>query len=365
MPSFAAQTGVSISVIGSLFFIGALGGTLCTLLGSWLFGWAPGRLALGLTQIITAVLMFFIPEVPWFGVLLLLCVLKGVSGGLINTGANLLLTWTFREKSSPIINALHFFFGLGSFLSPFVFGFLLSAHGTYHDMYRLLGCVGIIVGILALFLIQDAKPAPQEKPTGGKAVAPSVAPFAIAAGLYLFFYVSAEITYGGWVFTYATTRSLMDAVNAAYLTSLFWFAFTVGRLISIPLSMRFSPARIIPFAIAGGLGFLALGIALPPSGYLLWVISAGTGFCMAPLWANGYSLASRSIPMTAKVSGLILLGDSIGATILPGLLGVVIERAGAEYVFPIMTTSLLLTFFAFSAMILLNRKKLAMQTAAG
>ncbi len=57
--------------------------------------------------------------------------------------------------------------------------------------------------------------------------------------LFLFFYVGAEITFGGWVYTYAVTLKLASAAGAAYLTSAFWLAFTVGRLISIPAATRF------------------------------------------------------------------------------------------------------------------------------
>ncbi len=43
--------------------------------------------------------------------------------------------------------------------------------------------------------------------------------------------------------TYAVKLGLADAALAAYLTSLFWLAFTIGRLISIPVAIRFSPAQ--------------------------------------------------------------------------------------------------------------------------
>ena len=37
----------------------------------------------------------------------------------------------------------------------------------------------------------------------------------------------------------------MDQAGGALLASLFWGAFTVGRLAGIPLSVRFSPEKVL------------------------------------------------------------------------------------------------------------------------
>ena len=61
--------------------------------------------------------------------------------------------------------------------------------------------------------------------------------------LLLFLFVAAEASYGGWVYTYALKLGIGSATTAAYLTSAFWGALTLGRLVSIPLAARFRPAR--------------------------------------------------------------------------------------------------------------------------
>ena len=82
----------------------------------------------------------------------------------------------------------------------------------------------------------------------------------ISAMLFLFFYVGAEITFGGWIYTYAVTLKLASAAGAAYLTSVFWLAFTIGRLISIPVATRFKPKQVILTALFSCLSILVLGI---------------------------------------------------------------------------------------------------------
>jgi FHS family Na+ dependent glucose MFS transporter 1 len=181
-------------------------------------------------------------------------------------------------------------------------------------------------------------------------------PLVLVAALYLFFYVGAEITYAGWVYTYATTLKIFSAQGAAYLTSGFWLSFTIGRLISIPLATRFSPRQIIPAALAGCLLTLALVVALPVSSALLWGVTIVLGFCMAPLWPTGYTLAGQSVKLTARLSSIIMLGDSFGGMVLPWLVGQVIDLSGAQSMVLLVLGSMLLNLLAFVAMIRLAKR---------
>ena len=339
-------------------FLGAGGGALGTLLGGWLFDRVPGRFVLAAAQFCSAALFFLVPQVPWFGLVAGIFIVKGIAVGLVNTGANTLLLWTHGDKAGPVVNALHFFFGLGSFLSPFILGLLIAAGGAYPDAYRLFAVADVVVGVVVLAAL-SAPVATPKQPSGGEAgrTAPSMAPIVLSAALFLFFYVGAELTFGGWIYTYAITLHLADAVRAAYLTSIFWLAFTVGRLISIPAALRFSPRQIIPAALTGCAGFLVLLILAPASPAVLWIAAAGAGFCMAPIWPTGYTLAGQSVRLTARVSSLILLGDSIGGMVLPGLMGLLMERAGATAMTPVVLGSLVATFLAFLGIVLFGKKR--------
>ncbi len=358
LPALAGQTGSTLGAIGMVFFLSAGGGTLGTLLGGWMFDKVPGRFVLAAAQITSAGLLFLAPHVPWFALLLGLFVVKGITGGLINTGANTLMLWTHGEKSGPFVTALHFFFGLGAFLSPFLFGLLIGAGGLYSDAYHLLALFEMVIGLILLISLRP--PAPQRKNPQEIAAAGggrSLVPLVLSAMLFLFFYVSAEITFGGWIYTYAVKLDLADAVRAAYLTSIFWLAFTIGRLISIPVAVRFSPRQIIPAALAGCAAFLGLLILFPASPLAVWIAAAGAGFCMAPVWPNGFTLAGQSVSLTARISGFILLGDSIGGMILPGLTGWIIDRAGAPAMAQLVLVSVAATFLAFLGILFFGKQR--------
>ena len=367
LPALAAQTGSTVGEMGLAFLLGAVGGTLGTLLGGWLFGWAPGRVVLGAAEMVSASLLILVPQIHWIGVLMALFVAKGVAGGVVGTGANTLLLWTHGGKAGPFLNALHFFFGLGAFLSPFLLGLLLTAGGAYWQAYVVLAVFDFAVGTLVLLLLRPPSPlrTTHADGTASRAASRHFVAIVLAAMLFLFFYVSAEITFGGWIYTYAVTLNLANAAAAAYLTSLFWFAFTTGRLVSIPVAIRLAPAQILVVAFSGVALFLGLLIAFPASPAMLWVTVAGIGLSMAPIWPSGYTLAVQSIRLTAGVSAVIMLGDSVGAMVMPGLTGLFMERAGAGAMTLLVLASMAATVVAFLTILAFRMRRAGAPEAAG
>ncbi len=352
LPALAEQTGSSLGQMGLLFLAGAGGGILGTMISGRIFDRLRGHPVLGIAQLFAAVLIVSIPAIPWFWLLLVVLLLKGVAYGFINTGANTLLTWTHGEKVGPFMNALHFFFGLGAFLSPFLVAQVVGIAGGYRWAYWALAVFATLVGLRILTLKGSPRPihagsSPEAQAERG----PIPYPLVISAMLFLFFYVSAEITFGGWVYTYAVTLNLASAAGAAYLTSGFWLTFTIGRLVSIPMATRFTPKQTIPTAVICCLGILTLSMLFPGSTTILWVTALGLGFCMAPIWPTGFTLAGQSVDLSGRVSSLILLGDSFGGMVLPTLVGQVIEGSGPRTMVYLVFGSLVLNLLAFIGML--------------
>jgi FHS family Na+ dependent glucose MFS transporter 1 len=358
LPALAAQTHARLGQMGLLFLAGSIGYTLGTLIGGRVFDRVRGHPVLGAAQLAAAVLIAFIPLAPWFWLLLAIAVVKGFAEGFVNTGANTLLIWTHGEKVGPFMNALHFFFGLGAFLAPFLVAQVMGTVGGYRWAYWALATVAALVGLRMLTLSGSPK-AIHTGETGSTTESPARIPYAlvVSAALFLFFYVGAEISFSGWVFTYATTLNLASASGAAYLTSAFWLSFTVGRLLSIPAATRFKPQQVIPTAVVCCLFFLALGIVFPGSSTMLWAIAIGLGFCMAPVWPTGFTLAGQSINLSGRVAALVLLGDSFGGMVLPWLIGRVIEATGPQAMVLLIFGSLVLNLLAFAGMLRLRRPK--------
>ena len=240
LPSLAEQTGSTLGAIGAIFLLGALGGMLGTAVSGRLLDRLPrSHLLLGLAQLISAALFALIPQAGSLPLLLLIFFINGLPGGMINTGANTLLMWTHGKKAGPYINGMHFAFGLGAFLAPTVFAQVLKLGGTYQHAYWALAGLAVLISLFMLFLPGS----PEHPDKQADSVQPQenlrkILPTVIIAMLFLFFYVGSEITFGNWVYTYTLTLDLADATRAAYLTSGFWLAFTIGRAISIAVLHR-------------------------------------------------------------------------------------------------------------------------------
>ena len=358
LPSLAKQTGSTLGAIGSMFLVGSLGGMIGTAIsGRILDRVSQSHLVLGIAQLVSTILLAATPLAGNLWILLVVVFINGLPLGVINNGANTLLMWTHGEKAGPYVNGLHFSFGLGAFLAPTVFAQVLNLGGTYQHAYWALAALAIPVTLFMLFLPGSPEhPHKDEDKARTRENLRSALPIILIAMLFLFFYVGSEITFANWIYTYALTLNLADITNAAYLTSGFWLFFTIGRAISIPVAVRFTPTQILTVSFLGGFGALILAIVVPQSISVLWVAVAAIGFFMAPIWATGYNLAGQSIKLTATISSIIILGDSFGAVVLPWLTGLAIERFGARTMPWLVLFSLVLNALVFGIMLLQRRK---------
>ncbi len=358
LPALAEQTGSRLGQMGLLFLAGSIGYTLGTMVSGRIFDRVRGHPVMGIAQLFVAALLILVPLTPWFWLLLVILACKGFAEGFINTGANILLVWTHGEKVGPFMNGLHFFFGLGAFLSPFLVAQVVGIQGGYRWAYWAMAAIAALVGLRMLTM--KGSPTSTHAHSGDTA-RPARGPIPIAlvisAMLFLFFYVGAEITFGGWVYTYAVTLKLASVAGAAYLTSAFWLAFTIGRLISIPAATRFKPRQVILAALLCCLSILALGIIFFNSSAVLWLMAAGLGFFMAPIWPTGFTLAGQSIQLTGRLTSVILLGDSFGGMVLPSAVGQVIESTGPRAMVYLIFGSLAMTLLAFFGMLRLRPAK--------
>jgi FHS family Na+ dependent glucose MFS transporter 1 len=295
--------------------------------------------------------------------LLAVVAIKGVMDGLINNGTNTLLVWTHREKVSPYMNGLHFCFGLGAFLAPLLVAQVVDIPGAYRWVYMSLAALAILAGLRMATMAGSPQAAhPAEIAPGAAPARPIPYSVVLTAALFLFFYVGAEIAFGNWVYTYAVELKLALAVQAAYLTSGFWLAFTVGRLLSVPLATRFAPRQIITVALLGCVFFMGLVFVFADSVAVLWLAALGVGFCMAPVYPSGFTLAVQGLRLTARASSVILLGDSFGGMILPWLVGQVLEAAGPRAMVYLVCGSLLCDLLAFVGLLRTRFKVLNQQS---
>jgi MFS transporter, FHS family, Na+ dependent glucose transporter 1 len=362
LPSLANQTHASLGELGLVFLIWSMGYTLGTYLSGRIYDRTPGHTVLGVAQICAAILLMLIPAARWLWLLLAILACKGIAEGFINTGSNALLVWTHGEKVAPFMNGLQFFFGVGAFISPLFVALALGTSTSFHWVYWGIGIFALLAGLRMLTLKNSPSPVRAQKDDSGRIVSQkSYYPLVFVATLLLFFYVGAEITFSGWVYTYAVALKLVSSEVAAYLTSGFWLTFTISRLVAVPVSTRFAPKQVLLVTILGCLAILAVAMLIPGSQIILWIMSIGLGLSMGPIWPAAFTLAGQSFPLTGKISSIVLLGDSSGTMVLPWLVGRVIETNGPSAMLVLVFGSLLLSLVTFLGMLFLRTKQPGVQ----
>ena len=165
----------------------------------------------------------------------------------------------------------------------------------------------------------------------------------------MFLYVGAEVSFGGWIFTFARTLKLGSETSAAYLTSVFWGALTAGRLVSIPIAMRFKPRTILIGSLAGSLVFISIILIRPEA---IWLGTIGFGLSMSSIFPTMLAFAGKRMKINGKITGYFFVGASVGAMSLPWLIGQLFESVGPVITMIAILVNLVLSSAMFVVLIL-------------
>ena len=240
LPSLAENTGSTLGQVGILFAARSLG----TMLGAWrggrIFDRVPGNPLIGVVLLVEAALIAMVPISASLWLLSAVLLVMGLMEGMLDVGGNALLIWLHSANLGPFLNGLHFFYGLGAFLSPIIVAQALLLNGSFRAAYWILA-----LGILPIAFWIMRQPSPRQQEENSKASSKITRPgFIFLIALFLFLYVGAEVSYSGWIFSYTTTLGLSSPAAAAYLTAACWGGLTLSRLLSIPMAARTRPRTV-------------------------------------------------------------------------------------------------------------------------
>lgn len=332
LPALAEQTHTALREISFLFATRATGYLLGSLLGGRLYDRVRGHPVMAVSLLIMGVGMAAAPLLPLLWSLAFVLLVIGVAEGTLDVGGNALLVWVHRAKVGPFMNALHLFFGMGAFLSPIVIAQAMVATGGIRWGYWLLALYTVPV---AVWLLRLNSPRHEIADTGGerKAVAVNWRLTGLVM-LFMCIYVGAEVGIGGWLYTYAVEMGLADKTSAAYLTSVYWGAFMLGRIVSIPVAARVRPRIILWVDLIGcvlSIGLLAL---LPQSRWAIWAGAFGFGLFVASIFPTVITWAERRMRMSGLVTSMFFVGSSVGAIFFPWFIGQLFDAYGPWITMP-------------------------------
>ena len=356
----ATQFGVSLPAAGtaiSVYFAGALASVPVVLAG--FRRGPPHRIAVAALAVL-AVGCLTISLAGGWRILLGGVLVSGLGFGATDFGLNQLSARTQVDGRAARLTILNAAFGAGAILGPVIVSQLgEQTLTTGFAAAAGLACVlavglrGIRVrtgpaaddlatGPVAIGPLGDvplpASLEPAARAAGPAAPSPSPAPpgpgrrrpalssrrgLVALAGLGYLLYVACEASVAGWIPAQLASVGYR-ASFAAWVTSGFWAAMTIGRLLAVPVSRAVPAHRIVLAACALLLAVLTL-TALPavaPAAYI------AAGLAAAPIFPVGLAWVGAAFPGHRHATSWALTGSLVGGITGPAVVAAVVSIAG-------------------------------------
>ncbi|CAH6778239.1 Mfsd4b4 [Phodopus roborovskii] len=356
-PDLARNVNRNISRL-SFIFVGRASGYLCgSMIAGVLFGCINHFLLLGVSLSATTVGLYLTPFCKAAVLLVVIMSVFGVSMGLLDTGGNVLILDLWGDKGAPHMQALHFSFALGAFLAPLLakLAWGASASTQNHtepgfdplvmnrsseatsdslfavpeDMnllwaYTSIGTYVLVVSVF-LFALFCKKSSRQRNSTASvQRTRRAKYHWALLCLLFIFFffYVGAEVTYGSYVFSFATTHVGMEESEAAGLNSIFWGTFAACRGLAIFFATVLQPGTMIVLSNIGSLVSSFFLVLFDKSRLCLWIATSVYGASMAATFPSGVSWIEQYTSISGKSAAFFVIGAALGEMAIPAVIGI-------------------------------------------
>jgi MFS transporter, FHS family, glucose/mannose:H+ symporter len=326
LPSVMERFAIDKTSAGALLLLM----TFSVLAGAMVFGPIVDRygyqaILVAATALVVAGLegVAFAPSMAW---LRLAVSLTGFGGGIINGGANTLVSDISGDARGPRLNLLGVFFGVGAMGVPF--GLALLTDRLSHAV--LIASVGALVLVPLAVIAMTRFPPPKHAQRFPLADAARLLrdPLILLMGVMLFLQSGMEITVGGWTSTFVTEELIASERSALILLSLYWAGMMLARLAIGTVLSRVSAFRILSFslviALAGAamvLGTHTVGIAA------VGVFLLGVGFAAMFPTVLGF-IGTRYVALAGTAFSAAFVMALTGGMILPYTAGVLGDRVG-------------------------------------
>jgi FHS family Na+ dependent glucose MFS transporter 1 len=329
-----------------------------------------GHAVMAAMTISMSAMLALMPIAGTLGLMVSVMLLLGTAEGALGVGGNVLLVWVHQSRVAPFMNALHFFYGVGAFISPLAIHLTLRIRDTTSAAYLALAILVLPSAIWLLGLPSPPNPSGQNQAISeGTDDTKHLEPGAAHAGtlgniasinykvvllvaLLLCLYIGAELSYGSWIYSYVLKMGLGEDDLAAYLTSAFWGSLTVGRLLGVPLAARFRPGKLLLADLIGCFASLAVALLWSKSPLAITVATIGAGLSMASIYPMALTFAERRTRITGQVTGFLLLGGSAGGMIVPFLIGQLFEKTGPRVMMITILFDLAAAFAVYLVLVL-------------
>ena len=340
LPSVMERFGIDKAAAGALLLVmtfGILSGALVS--GPIVDRYGYKAILLIGTALIVASLegVAFAPSVTW---LRLAVFIAGFGGGVINGGANTLVSDTSGDARGPRLNLLAVFFGVGAAGVPLVLALLIGRF-SHAALIAGVGALGMLP-----FAVMAMTSFPPPKQAQGFPLAAAARllrdPLMLLMGVMLFLQSGMEITVGGWTSTFVKDELAAPERSGLVLVSLYWAGMMLGRLAIGTIFSGVSPFRILYSCLTIALAGTAILLATQSVGLAgLAVFLLGVGFAAMFPTLLGF-IGTRYVALSGTAIGVAMAMALTGGMLLPYTTGVLAEQFGMRRSFLIVPAALVL-----------------------
>ncbi len=344
--------GIAWPSMGTLLIGTVTGYTVSTFMSGALVARLGMGNLLALSCILTGLGLFGYTLVPVWWMMVALGVVAGLGAGAIDAGLNTYAAAHFREG---LVQWLHASYGIGVTLGPIIMTVALANFDSWRAGYRIVAAFQIVMAVAFLFTLSwwsDSRTAEaadkREKrltdyktPMGETLRRPRV----WLSILLFFFYVGAEVALGTWAYSLLTEARGIQPATAGLIAGGYWAMFTIGRILAGLYAGRLG----VNLLVQGGIILALLG------SLLLWwnpfelsnlLAVAMIGLAVAPVFPAMISGTQRRVGdrFAANTIGMQMAVTGLGASLIPGFLGVMARRFSLEII-PVCLVFIFLALF--------------------
>ncbi len=371
-PSIRQTFGLSLDALVALLITSTIGFAVGSVLASKLMARLGAGWALLVANLLGAAGLVGYVLAPGWWVLVAFGLLTGWANGTIDTALNIYVAATRTVRT---MNWMHACFGVGATIGPLLMTVIVGVGLSWRWGYVVGVLIHLALGVLYLTVVRSMTFRGLSHTTGSDL---SARPASMSAtlrlpmvwlGILLFLlYTGVESTAGQWTYTWFTESRAASAYLAGTMTSAFWAMLTVGRVVFGAGAARIGVERLLRLSMMGTV--LAAALLLVRSLPIGFVAIGLMGLSLAAIFPTLTSDAPNRVGArhAANTIGIQTGAASVGFAVLPGLAGVLAERAGLESLGPFLVVSALLMLGVNQLAVALMRREratAALDAAAG
>ncbi|MEZ4708057.1 MAG: MFS transporter [Caldilineaceae bacterium] len=332
LPDLLQDLNFSYSQGGGILFGAYLGFVVATLLAGPLSDLLGNRAILCASGLFIALGLFGLSTVSTYPLLFLSMLVVGLGTGAIEVGGNGLIVALHRQAQGRFLNLLATFHGVGSMLAPLYAAWILTAVGSWRQIFLYGAPLAILLALLFMLPVGGATTKGETHRFDGATLRRTG--FSSTMILFYFglaFYVATELGIAAWIVEYLIREKGMVQTTASYYLAGFFAFVMVGRVVGSIFVERIGYLRAVLLAAIGALVSILIGVLSPPA---LSIFLPMSGLFCSIIFPTMTAAVSRlHTQNTGTILGLLFTAGGLGGTLGPAAIGVGSDAWGIQWGF--------------------------------